>query len=550
MNSILTNYNAMVALQSLEATQTQLSQVQQQISTGLKINSAKDDAATWAVSTNMNTSVANLQQVATNLGSADSAVGMAVSGTGQLAKLLSQLQTKITSAQDPTTDPNQVQNDVQALLSQVNSTIQSSGYNGLNLLTSKTSVSFLATVNTSADGSSTPNYITVQGANLSTDIGGALAGLNGLSVLSVGDQLFNASDPTQVTAAQKAMGTRQVSATVVPASLGANDTFQVAYTDSTGAARTLNVSLTNTANMSALQLATALNADSGFSSLFNAGVDSTGNLTVSAANRNEETGSFAVGGITDTTTPAGLTAVAATDPATESSMTFQDGVSLQSGQEFTFNFKLNGTTKSVTLQVNTDKSGTVESVDSTGDNITVALNLDSVSGENIKGSDIASAIANTLTGANWFNKDGSNYSTTPASFGLANAAAAGTAVGAAASGATLTFTALDNAGKDEVVSFKPPQTDFQSLLDDVSNAQQAVINASASFGSTQSWIESQQTFVKNLVSTLQNGVGNLVDADMSTESARLTALQVQQQLGTQALAIANQQPQNILALFK
>ena len=62
-------------------------------------------------------------------------------------------------------------------------------------------------------------------------------------------------------------------------------------------------------------------------------------------------------------------------------------------------------------------------------------------------------------------------------------------------------------------------------------------------------IEGQQTFVNSLVKSLQSGVSNMVDADMTTESARLSALQVQQQLGTQALSIANQAPQLILKLF-
>ncbi len=60
----------------------------------------------------------------------------------------------------------------------------------------------------------------------------------------------------------------------------------------------------------------------------------------------------------------------------------------------------------------------------------------------------------------------------------------------------------------------------------------------------------QSTFVTNLSNTLQTGIGNLVDADMSTESAMLQSLQVKQQLGVQALSIANSSPQIILSLFK
>lgn len=79
---------------------------------------------------------------------------------------------------------------------------------------------------------------------------------------------------------------------------------------------------------------------------------------------------------------------------------------------------------------------------------------------------------------------------------------------------------------------------------------QTAIDASASFGSAQGRIDIQSEFVGKLSDALKSGIGTLVDADMEEASARLQALQVQQQLATQALSIANQQPQNILALFR
>ncbi len=63
-------------------------------------------------------------------------------------------------------------------------------------------------------------------------------------------------------------------------------------------------------------------------------------------------------------------------------------------------------------------------------------------------------------------------------------------------------------------------------------------------------IEAHNNFVTKLVDTLESGIGNLVDADLAKESARLQALQVQQQLGAQSLSIANQAPQVILSLFR
>lgn len=77
------------------------------------------------------------------------------------------------------------------------------------------------------------------------------------------------------------------------------------------------------------------------------------------------------------------------------------------------------------------------------------------------------------------------------------------------------------------------------------------LNASlGEIGAQAKQIEAHNTFVTKLVDTLESGIGNLVDADLAKESARLQALQVQQQLGAQSLSIANQAPQIILSLFR
>jgi len=74
--------------------------------------------------------------------------------------------------------------------------------------------------------------------------------------------------------------------------------------------------------------------------------------------------------------------------------------------------------------------------------------------------------------------------------------------------------------------------------------------ALGNLGSQSRQIGNHSNFVSKLTDQLTAGVGNLVDADLAKESARLQALQVQQQLGTQALSIANQAPQVLLSLFK
>ena len=76
------------------------------------------------------------------------------------------------------------------------------------------------------------------------------------------------------------------------------------------------------------------------------------------------------------------------------------------------------------------------------------------------------------------------------------------------------------------------------------------IDSAAAFGSVQGRIETQSTFISDLTDSIKSGIGTLVDADMEEASARLQALQVQQQLGIQSLSIANQAPQSILSLFR
>jgi flagellin len=81
-------------------------------------------------------------------------------------------------------------------------------------------------------------------------------------------------------------------------------------------------------------------------------------------------------------------------------------------------------------------------------------------------------------------------------------------------------------------------------------AQTAVANQLNQAGADSNYLNSQVTFNSNKIDSLNSGLGALVDADLSKESAVLQSLQIKQQLGTQALSIANQAPQSILSLFR
>ena len=88
------------------------------------------------------------------------------------------------------------------------------------------------------------------------------------------------------------------------------------------------------------------------------------------------------------------------------------------------------------------------------------------------------------------------------------------------------------------------------MLGKVEGALKEMTTAATNLGAAKSRIELQKTFTTSLMDSVERGVGQLVDADMNKESTRLQALQVQQQLGIQALSIANGNSQSILSLFR
>ncbi len=92
--------------------------------------------------------------------------------------------------------------------------------------------------------------------------------------------------------------------------------------------------------------------------------------------------------------------------------------------------------------------------------------------------------------------------------------------------------------------------DIQKMLLDVESAVTKITTASSTLGATTTNVNNQSTFITALSDSLTTGVSSLIDADMNEASTRLSALQVQQQLGIQALSIANSNTQLILKLFQ
>jgi flagellin len=118
--------------------------------------------------------------------------------------------------------------------------------------------------------------------------------------------------------------------------------------------------------------------------------------------------------------------------------------------------------------------------------------------------------------------------------------------------ATFAFSATRGSGGLSALSSMDvtTATGAEDALAAIEGMIQTSIDAAAAFGSVQGRIDTQNDFVSKLTDALKAGIGTLVDADMEEASARLQALQTQQQLGIQSLSIANQAPQSILSLFR
>jgi flagellin len=162
--SVNTNTGAQVALQYLNATQGQLDQTQSRINSGLKVASAKDDGAIYAIAQNQRGAVAGYQSVISSLNNGSSAIDVALSAGQSISDLLIQLKAKALSAADPSLDTasRQALNaNFTALRDQISTIVKNAVFNNFNLVDgSTTQVQALA----SSDGS---RRITAQAQDLS-----------------------------------------------------------------------------------------------------------------------------------------------------------------------------------------------------------------------------------------------------------------------------------------------------------------------------------------------------------------------------------------------
>ena len=187
MLSVNTNYGAMIALQSLNKTNSELNDVQGHINTGLKIAGPKDNGAIWAIAQNMRMDVMAYGAVTQSLNRTLSVVDTAVAAGTTVSDLLKEMKEKALAARDPSIDVNSREAynaDFVALRDQITKTLSNALFDGTNLLDGSTT-QIMALAN--ADGNS---FITVAARDLS--LSGSIVSLASTATISTATKASSA----------------------------------------------------------------------------------------------------------------------------------------------------------------------------------------------------------------------------------------------------------------------------------------------------------------------------------------------------------------------
>lgn len=500
MSSILTNNGAMVALQTLKSINSNLSQVQSEISTGKAVGSAKDNSALWAISKVMESDVQGFNSISESLSLGESTIAVARNGAETVTDLLTEIKGKIVASQEENVDREKIQADIDALTQQITSVVGAAQFNGLNLLQGTDDLNILSSLDRQTDGTVNAASIAVDRQSLET----------GAGTFGSGDSL-NAN----VTASDATL-TSTGNTLLLNATYAANQTVTAningtAVTVDTGA----DVGETET------NLIAAINA-AGIEGVSAAG-DGTGDITLSSTRAFEaiEVTSAATGGaalaITDGVGGTAASASAGTIGERAENVTFSRTAVVSEGDSYRVN--VDGTNYDYVAGVN-------ETMEDVARGLKTAIDGGGIDG-------VTTTVAQDDTGAwqlkvdNDTGSDITGFATSGAQDGVASGGLFG----------------LDNIDVSTSVGAETALANVETLINNS-------IDAAAAFGSAQGRIETQSDFISKLTDSLKSGIGSLVDADMEEASARLQALQVQQQLGVQALSIANQAPQSILSLFR
>lgn len=508
MSSILTNNSAMVALQTLKGINNNLMKTQEEISTGKTVGSAKDNAAVWAISKVMEADVQGFKGISDSLSLGSSSVAVARQASETITSLLTDIKQKIVSAQESNVDRAKIQTDISAMRDQITSVVNAAQFNGLNLIKGTEAVDVLSSLDRASDGSVTASSISVARQDMTTSAG----------VLGTGTSLAANATASAATVASTG-NTAVVTMAAMDATSAATVTvggIEISYTASAGEDQD-DAAAFFSGRINALGLTGVTASATG------------GALTISSARAFE-----GLNVQTALTAGAGTSVISAVNGAAPAAPnTASNSTIVQRAETIAFDTSAavnDGDGYVVTIGSSSYNyiAGKGETMEDVAKGLKAAIDTAAIAG-------ISTKVTQDATTKQW-SLSVDNDGTGSASLSFSSTGAAG---GEASGG----LFGLDGIDVRTTAGAKAALSNIETMI-------QSSIDGAAAFGSAEGRIKTQSAFVGKLTDALRAGIGSMVDADMEEASARLQALQVQQQLGVQALSIANQSPQSILSLFR
>ena len=597
---INTNISSLNAQRNLSASQSGLATSLQRLSTGLRINSAKDDAAGMSISSRMTSQINGMNVAARNANDGISLAQTAEGGLNSATDLLQRMRdlaVQSANGSNSDTDRASIQSEVGQLKDEIDRVAKSTSFNGLNLLDgSFTAQSFQVGANaTSNDRIQIDKIANLTTTALGTGMSGSSSLTSGLttSALSAGDLTLNgtqvgatsaggqagqtaASGYALAQAINAAAGqsgvTATANATVATSIKTATPAAPTAAADVAASAFSINgvsvgaiakgVASNLTANPpvaggpsattnQATNVAEAINKVSAQSGV-TASVDDTGKISLQSTNGKaisikadaSYTSLTADTGLTDT----GTTPTAGTAP-TASATGYVAGAMKINGVELG---AVAGATTSLAQGANTaaaiNKISGKTGVSATADSVTGAITLTAADGRDIKLEDGTGGTSATLTGIAAATAHGS---VTLSSSNVNGIVVGGKADKNAGLGAYEGMKAVDSTKTNSVSTVDvSTASGAQAALSTIDAALSSVNSSKAALGAYQNRFTA---VVSNLQATSENlsaSRSRIQDADFASETASLTRGQILQQAGTAMLAQANSLPNGVLSLLR
>lgn len=486
---INTNVSSLTAQRNLNASQSSLATSLQRLSSGLRINSAKDDAAGLAISERFTTQIRGLSQATRN---ANDGISLAQTAEGSLASVgdnlqrIRELALQSSNATNSASDREALNTEVQQRIAEINRVAAQTQFNGLNLLDGTFANQ---TFQVGANANQTINITSILNANASA-LGshslstlGTAAGTAQAGAADVSATVIAAETDLTLTTAQG--GT--TAAISYSANAGANGIATAI--NNAGSSVGISATATNTATLSTLASAGTVSMTLNGQAI-SAAVSSTSDLTALAA---------AINGVVQTT---GVSA-SFSDPANKSSLT----LSTTDGRDITIvDFNNSGGTKTVS----------VAGLDGTARTLTGGAGTDST---RIVGRVEVSSSKGQITAAG-ANTDTFATATATSSFSSVGSLSIATAAGA------------------------------QAAINVLDAALQQINGGRAQLGAYQNRFESVISSLQTTSENLSASRSRIQDADFAAETASLTRAQILQQSGIAMLSQANSLPNNVLSLLR